>query len=239
MLTTFPIEQLEMLRANARNYKDPMSLIEAFPALRIKPNCVLRLYYHYSHGNGVGAIWAFRNEDAPPENCFFIADEEWFTAYEEGIEEFLEEGRLKPGRRCETIEEVFQKPDGALDNFMEAIEGDDTPWSYLSASLFAREASELGASWHGCMWSTHTILGKDPDELRRAGDSPFQWLVPKPDIWLPSCQEEGDTVIVQFYSYSALGIEQIIQHHDIYQKGSHTFRCEAQDIATGGAGFVF
>jgi hypothetical protein len=36
-----------------------------------------------------------------------------------------------------------------LDDFMDAIEGDGSAWSYLSASLFAREAAELGALWHG------------------------------------------------------------------------------------------
>jgi len=41
------------------------------------------------------------------------------------------------------------RPHGALDDFMDAIEGDGSAWSYLSASLFAREAAELGALWHG------------------------------------------------------------------------------------------
>ncbi|MDG2617898.1 hypothetical protein P7L53_16785 [Thermoleptolyngbya sichuanensis XZ-Cy5] len=242
MLTTFPIEQFKMLQTDAQNYKDPMSLLKAFPALRIKPDYVLRLYYHYSHGDGIGAVWAFRNEDAPPENWFIDdeeIDEEIFRGGTCDIENLKERGMLKPGNRCKTLKEVFQKPDGALDDFMEAIEGDGTPWSYLSASLFAREAPELGASWHGCSWSARMIFGKDPDELRRAGDSPFQWLVPKPKMWLPSCQDEGDTVIVQFYSHTLLEGERVIQHRDVYQKGSYVSRYEGQDIATGDGFMIF
>ena len=32
---------------------------------------------------------------------------------------------------------------------MQAIEGDGSPWSYLSASILSREAEEFGAMWHG------------------------------------------------------------------------------------------
>ena len=43
---------------------------------------------------------------------------------------------------------------------MQAIEGDGSPWSYLSASILSREAAEFGAMWHGCDWSDQTILSK-------------------------------------------------------------------------------
>ena len=54
------------------------------------------------------------------------------------------------------------KPSDALDEFMEAIDGDGKPWSYLCASLLARELAEFGAMWHGCGWSEHAILGENP-----------------------------------------------------------------------------
>lgn len=47
---------------------------------------------------------------------------------------------------------------------MEAIEGDGSHWSYLSASIFMREINEFGASWHGCSWSTHEIIDKNPSD---------------------------------------------------------------------------
>ena len=45
---------------------------------------------------------------------------------------------------------------------MLAIEGDDTPWSYLSASLLGRQFKAFGAMWHGESWGTHEILGENP-----------------------------------------------------------------------------
>ena len=58
------------------------------------------------------------------------------------------------------------KPPGAVP-LMQAIEGDGSPWSYLSASILRREAAEFGARWHGCVWSGQTILSKPP---RQADD---------------------------------------------------------------------
>ena len=57
-------------------------------------------------------------------------------------------------------------PPGAVP-LMQAIEGDGSPWSYLSASILSREAAEFGAIWHGCVWSDQTILSKPP---RQADD---------------------------------------------------------------------
>ena len=33
-----------------------------------------------------------------------------------------------------------------------AREGNDSPWSYLAASILGREIEEFGAVWHGCKW---------------------------------------------------------------------------------------
>jgi hypothetical protein len=54
------------------------------------------------------------------------------------------------------------KPWEALDDVMEAIEGDGSAWSYLAASVLRRELREFGASWHGIDWGTHCILEDDP-----------------------------------------------------------------------------
>ena len=75
---------------------------------------------------------------------------------------------------CPTLESHLlkaPKPSEALDDVMEAIEGDGTPWSYLAASLLRRELSDFGAAWHGVHWSLHFVLDEDP------------WMAdpPKPD----------------------------------------------------------
>ena len=108
-----------------------MNLLGVFTALRVKPGFVLRAYQFRSGGNGNGVVWAMPTDALLPEpsECPRLTDQ------------FLEP----------------PKPPLALDDLMDAIEGDGTPWSYLSSSLFAREAQEVGAMWHGCHWSTHKI----------------------------------------------------------------------------------
>ena len=61
---------------------------------------------------------------------------------------------------CPRLEGTFlhpPRPPGVVP-LMQAIEGDGSPWSYLSASILCREAEKLGATWHGCVWGGQTIL---------------------------------------------------------------------------------
>lgn len=116
---------------------NPNTLLRCFPALRLKNGFVLRAYvYRDGSGNGNGVVWAM-----PANTCF------------------------PEPERCPRVEDAWlapPKPPGALENYMAAVEGDGAPWSYLSASILARELREFGALWHGCSWSTHAILGSDP-----------------------------------------------------------------------------
>lgn len=241
LMTTFPITQVNVLRKTAaeacpepdikpdgwsKSIVDPMNLLAAFPALRIKPDFVLRAYQFKAGGNGNGFIWAMP-QDAPfpdPDDCPRMMDH------------FLEP----------------PKPPEALDDLMEAIDGDGTPWSYLSASIFSREAAEFGAMWHGCHWSTHFILGTDPwhcepeakDRRKRqalASGSPeeWKWNETRPEIWEPTGAEQGDTITITFYTYSGLEKEAIYRFSDTYQRGSYKFETQQVVIAEGSSGFIF
>ena len=147
---TFPIKKFQQLRQRAiqarqvsegpqgwsKSKVDSMKLLVAFSSLCLRKGFVMRAYEFRQRGNGNGIVWAM------PENFAFPEPE-----------------------KCPKLEDRFlepPKPSGALNNVLEAVEGDGTPWSYLSASLFAREIAEFGAMWHGCNWSTHTILGDEP-----------------------------------------------------------------------------
>jgi hypothetical protein len=50
----------------------------------------------------------------------------------------------------------------ALDHFMEAIQGDGTPWSYLLASFLSRDGENVGAWSHGYGWRTCSLLLESP-----------------------------------------------------------------------------
>jgi hypothetical protein len=205
---------------------DPMNLLGVFTALRMKPGFVLRAYQFRESGNGNGFVWAMP-ADAPfpePSHCPRLTDR------------FLEP----------------PKPPLSLDNLMDVVEGDGTPWSYLSSSLFERQAQEFGAMWHGCSWSTYTILGADPwptgrTSKRRSGgmDGPsndpdgWTWNESKPSEWRPSFEQVNDQITIRFLTYSGLGREAIYRNSDSFREGCYRFESEGVVIAEGRGGYVF
>jgi len=239
-IVTFPIEEVQRLRRLAeearqvpREYTegwsksdvDPMKLLFSFPSLRLKKGLVLRAYQFRSGDNGNGIVWAM------PENL-----------------------TLPEPDACSRLVGIFlepPRPPGALDNTMEAIEGDGSPWSYLSASLFAREVAEFGAMWHGCSWSTHIILGSDPwsspqrSTRRSSSEGPsgspddWRWLESKPSEWVPEVYEDGGIVTVTFYTFSGLDREVIYRHLDTYKPDRYRFESDRKVIAEGSRGFIF
>ena len=114
---------------------DANDLMRVFDTLWLKAGFALHAYVYREGSNGNGIIWAVP-ADAPliaPEECPRL-DDTW----------------LQPPR-----------PPGAV-WLIQAIEGDGSPWSYLSASILCREAAEFGAVWHGCVWTDQTIISKPP-----------------------------------------------------------------------------
>ena len=144
------------------------------------------------------------------------------------------------------------RPSGALDDVMEAIEGDGSPLSYLYASVLWRELMEFGAVGHGVYWDTFDILGHDPwadpHRPRPASTSPtegptgtpdeWEWLEPKPLEWSPTVSMDGDEVSVVFHTFSGLGSQRIVRHVDRYKLGSYCFRTDEQVVASGPGGYV-
>jgi len=237
--TTFPGEKIAELRQRASNAAqfpedgpegwsvsaaDPMAVLAVFDSLRIKAGFILRAYQFRAGGNGNAFVWAL------PADALFPEPDD-----------------------CPRLEDQFlspPKPPAALDDLMDVIEGDGTPWSYLCASLFCREIHEFGAAWHGCDWSTHTILDCNPLSTRRASretghampsgePEQWTWAEPEPAEWKPHVVEEADGVTVVFYTFSGLGTETIFRQTDRFTRGTYRFATDRKEIAIGPGGFVF
>lgn len=197
---------------------DPMHLLRVFKELHLKPGYVLRAYSYFDGGNGNAVLYAMLT-DAPfpePAEC------------PRNTRRFLEP----------------PVPAGAVEASMRLIEGDGSPWSYVSASIFARELAEFGAIWHGCSWSTHTILAGKQDadrveDARMANADSWTWLEPEPADWRPLVAGENGRVTVTFYTHTALGSRRIIRHVDTYRQPTYRFNSEETVIAEGGQGYVF
>ena len=240
MITQFQVKKIERLRKRAekaaelpgdvpsgwsKSKVDPMSVLAVFKPLRIKEGFVLRAYQFREGGNGNGFVWAV------PVDADFPDSEE-----------------------CPRLEGVFlepPKPSAALDDFMDAIDGDRSPWSYMCASILARELAEFGAMWHGCDWGTHTILDDNPcgateqseqddaDEGPMTPTAEWKWLEPAPADGSPMVYQEAEAVTVTFITHSGLGEEAIYRHIDTYTPGGYRFKSDRKQIATGGSGYVF
>ena len=205
----------------SRQAPDPMRLLKGFRRLEVKKGLVLRAYQYHSSGNGNGIVWALPGEAPfpPPEEC-----------------EKLTNHFLSPPR-----------PPDALDDFMQAIEGDQTAASYLAASFLCRELHELGAIWHGSSWSTHSLLYDDPlnaagadrQEPGRRGSCEWTWKSRRPVKWLPRVTISAEKATVGFFTYSGCEREAIFRHTDTYRPGSLGFATRTTVIAVGGIGYIF
>ena len=131
---------------------------------------------------------------------------------------------------------------------MQLIEGDGSPWSYLSAPILGRDAAEFGARWHGCVWSDQTILSRAPRQADgreasrawdRRSDAPigdWTWHGPVPHTWEPSYSEEGTTKRVVLHIRNPAGRDTIYRATDTYAAGSYVSETESTVVCTGAGG---
>ena len=201
-------------------------LLRVFDTLRLKAGFALRAFTYRAGGNGNGIIWAVP-ADVPPvavDDC-----------------PRLEDTWLQPPRPPEAVP------------LMQAIEGDGSPWSYLSASILSREAAEFGAIWHGRAWSDQTILSKPPrqadepnaeDDARPlTGDAPignWTWHRAAPHTWHPTYADLGSSREVVLHIHSPIGGEEIYRATDTYPVvGSYERRTERTVLCTGDRLIVY
>lgn len=209
----------------SKSRHDPNKLVDLFKPLRLKDGFVLRAYLFREGGNGNGVVWAMPADAEFPEP-----------------------------KDCPALEQhLFKapKPWDALDDPMQVVEGDDSEWSYLAASLLRRELHEFGALWHGVNWGVHTLLDADPWKAGPPADdadplqsphSPQQewtWHGPRPAQWAPQVEMTPDRVTVTFYTYCPLYEEAIFRHTDTYRRGKYRAKVEQQRIADAPGGIAF
>jgi hypothetical protein len=234
--TTIPVGEINRLRRRAQaavqhtsgpdgwsiSPVDPMQLLAAFDTLGMRSGLALRAYVFREGLNGNGVIYAMPIDEAQPlpEDC-------------PSLDEFLSP----------------PKPAAALDNVMQAIDGDRSPFSYMCASLLAREMGEFGASWHGISWGVAKIIGRRPPEVEKhtivkfneAHELPSKLTLcgPPPRSWRPQVTQTADGVEVSFCVLSIVGMETITRLTDTYTSEGYVFATTEETIATGGGGIIW
>lgn len=203
----------------SKSQVDPAKIVVLFKPLSVNRKYQLKAYQFKEDMNGNGVVWAMPvGSTFPNPNALLQGGGTLFKS---------------------------PKPGMALDNVMEAIEGDHSPKSYLLASMLKRELDEFGAIWHGARWSMHTVLDADPwqgpgptdmDDPLEFPSRPaanWKWKTSKPHDWRPTVTVKGDVATVKFYTYSPLGKEAIYEHKDVYRPGEYRFGTETRKIAEG------
>ncbi len=200
----------------------PMMLVDAFPKLHVREGYALRACQFRSGYNGNAIVYAL------PESIL-----------------------LPDPDTCERREDVFLEPPivpGALDDYMQAIDGDGSLRSYLEASILARELAEFGAIWHGISWGEHIVFDADPFQMDKKnfffGYDPemieaWHWEKEKPDDWRPNVSRKGGTITVTFCSFTDVMPMRIVRHVDRYKAGKYAFKHKETVLAYGPGGIVF
>lgn len=237
---------------------DPGMAVFTFPFLHLKEGVALCTSGYGKREGAFGYVWTV------PKSFIATDTEGWeevkvsdlhrpFSGDRSCLDAFWDyAGKEEKEEEWEKDEDAFTipKPPGALENIMEAIEGDGTPWSYMSASIFARAAAEVAPSWHGAVWATQRILDEDPwastqdpekasSMHRPANIEHWKWMEDKPSEWNPSVVCDDEVIIVRFYTYSGLMQQTIYGYTDIYRSNCYKFMWDARIVADGPRGYVF
>ncbi|MDF0728928.1 hypothetical protein PY093_20150 [Cytobacillus sp. S13-E01] len=196
----------------SRSLGNPENIVIGFSQLGIKDGYKLRAYQYIEGGNGNGIVWAIPS-----------------------IEE------LPDPRECNRLEDYFlspPKPEFALDDFMEVIEGDRSPLSYLQATIAYHELHEYGAMWHGVSWGRDEIL---PVEKEREISS-YEWEMEEeePKIIEPHfyINNNGNPVVI-LYTINDIGTVTLNRYEHVFNKDNYTLCVNTKCIATAGAGIIF
>ncbi len=191
---------------------DPAQLLAAFPKLTIRDGLALRGYRHVGDQGARGVIWAVPAGARPqaPGECAFVNLQ----------------GREVP------------RPDGAFEDFMEAVQGDGSPESIISASFFAREARELGALRYGASWTFEEILFKDPTRAARGQAESWDFEMRRPRSWKPLLAMEPGGAKVVFHTHRRLDREAVLRTVDVFaQKETLMFETNWVELAYGRSSY--
>lgn len=188
---------------------NPGTALMKLPGLKLKPEFRLVSYLYRSGDDGTGATWA-------------IPEQFSTTSY---LEEALltAEGRDRP-----------PKPEQALPDFMDAIDGDHSSMSYVIAALLRRELLEFGKMGRIAVWSQHRLINSLPNL------PDWQWRSEVPKDYSPKVRTFPDgRVAVEFFSCRTVAPIAVFQHVDHFLAGQyrsqHLDRAIAISQPTNGA----
>ncbi|GAP99371.1 hypothetical protein [Leptolyngbya sp. NIES-2104] len=188
---------------------NPGTALMKVPSLKLKPGFRLVSYLYRIGDDGTGATWALPEQFSTTSH--------------------LEKALLTAGDR-----DMPPKPESALADFMDAIDGDHSPMSFVIASLLRCELLEFGKVGRIATWSHHRLLNSLPALPN------WQWRAEAPKDYSPKVRVFPDgRVAVEFFSCRTVAPIAVFQHVDHYLVGQyqakHLDRAIAISQPTNGA----
>lgn len=196
--------------------RNPEDIVNGFSQLRIKESYKLRGYEYIEGGNGNGIVWAIPSDK-----------------------------ELPPVQECEYLDDRLNappKPSIALGNFMEAIDGDQTPFSYLQAAICYHELGDFAARGYGLSWRYNRILPIEAfdyqkyDSVKEYLESIGNWkqLTEIPKELNPQIYYIKGCPTIVFYSINHRG-------ETTLKRYTHTFNCGGyvQEVAIKIIGYGY
>lgn len=198
----FTVQQIELMRDAAQNGSIPFDIalfgenvVISYPG---SLDTVLDSFHHLKLRQGyiIEGCWirdSFGGYVHP-----FILQSSTVVNYPEKIDEYCSKSQTG----------VALKTD---DTIMVYVSGDDSPESYLEASLFLRELNAVGAWWHGLIgWPIQTVI-----------DTPE-----KPKVIMNSTH----AIVIFSTEESYCGQHTIIQYTDVFVRNNYKFNSQQKII---------
>ncbi len=172
---------------------NPGSAILKLPGLQLKPGWRLVSYLYQDEDDGKGLVLAV------PEALATTTQ----------LEKALPSGPLS----ANTLTHLTQrpKPEGALADCMEAIDGDRSAVSFIVASLLHREFQEFGARGIHRNWGYHRLIDSVPQQVS------WRWQTCQPKDLAPKVKVMPDgQAVVEFFSCRVGSGIALYRHFDQY-----------------------
>ncbi len=170
---------------------NPTLLVSKLPGLKFRPDYRLVTFLYRQGKNGVGATWAV------PEQFSNTA--------------VLEHAIATAGDHNHP-----PQPQGALDHFMAAVEGNFSPQSLLAAAILQRELTEFGRVGSLGQWQYHRFIAGVPPQRQ------WQWQGKQPQNFAPKVQLLPEQrAAVEFFTCRVVAPISIVRHVAQYSTQSY------------------
>lgn len=180
---------------------NPGAALLKLPGLRLKPDYRLVSYLYRSEDDSTGVVWAVPIELST-------------TA------------QLEKALTFSSTLAKIPRPIGALSSFMDAIEGDRTPASFIVASILRRELQEFGATGSRRNWSHHRFIDTVPSQIN------WKWRMDQPTDLFPKVKRSNDDqAVVEYFTCRVVAPVTIYRHIDQYLPGQYKPTSIDQSVA--------